>query len=75
MRDIHERKQQEEANSLLSLLLDTLDGECFIKDKEGIYQYVNKAFETQFGVKREEVIGKDDVYVFGSEIAAMLREN
>ena len=70
-----EHKQQEETNRSLLLLLDTLDGECFIKDKEGIYQYVNKAFETQFGVKREDVIGKDDDFVFGPETGAILREN
>ncbi len=75
IRDIDERKQQEEENRSLLLLLDTLDGECFIKDKDGIYQYINKAFETQFGVKREDVVGKDDAYVFGPEAAVMLREN
>ena len=73
--EIAEHKQQEETNRSLLLLLDTIDGECFIKDKEGIYQYINKAFETQFGVKKEEVIGKDDAFIFGPETTAMLREN
>jgi PAS domain S-box-containing protein len=75
MRDITERKRQEERAQSLLLLLETLDAECFIKDKDGIYQYINTAFERQFGVKREDVIGKDDAYVFGEETAAHLREN
>ena len=73
--EIAEHKQQEETNRSLMLLLDTIDGECFIKDKEGIYQYVNKAFENQFGVKREDVIGKDDAYVFDPESAVILQKN
>ena len=70
-----DRNRWQENNRSLLLLLDTLDGTCFIKNKDGIYQYINKAFETQFSVKREEVIGKDDVFVFGPEIATALQEN
>ena len=65
-------KQEEER---LLLLLDTLDAECFIKDRDGVYQYINRAFAEQFGVKREDVIGKDDMLVFGAETADMLQEN
>jgi PAS domain S-box-containing protein len=68
-------KKQEEENRSLLLLLDTLDAECFIKGKDGIYQYINRAYEEQFGVKREDIIGKDDVYVFGAETAVLLQEN
>jgi PAS domain S-box-containing protein len=75
MRDISERKAQEERNQSLLLLLETADAECFVKDRHGIYQYVNCAFERQFGVKREDVIGRDDAYIFGEEAAAMLRDN
>ena len=75
MRDISERRQQEETIRSLELLLETVDAECFIKDKDGIYQYVNKAFELHSSIKREDVIGKGDAYVFGEENAALLREN
>ena len=75
MRDITERRRQEQTTRSLELLLETLDAECFIKDTEGRYQYVNRAFERQFGVKREELIGQDDAYVFGEENARHLREN
>ena len=75
IRVIDERVRQEEEKEKLFLLLDILDAECFIKDKDGIYQYIIRVFEEQFGVKREDVIGKDDIFVFGPETAAMLREN
>jgi PAS domain S-box-containing protein len=75
IRDISERKRQEERTRSLMLLLETVDAECFIKDKDGIYQYINKAYERHFGVKREDMIAKDDAFVFGEETAAMLREN
>jgi PAS domain S-box-containing protein len=75
MRDITERKLHEEITRSLELLLETLDAECWIKDRDGIYEYVNRAFERQFGVKRQDLIGQDDAYVFGEENAQMLREN
>ena len=75
IRDVTARIQQEETTRSLMLLLETLDAECFIKDKDGIYQYINKAFERQFSVNRENAIGKGDAYVFGEETAAFLREN
>jgi len=73
--EIAKRQQLEQESRSLSLLLDTTGAECFIKDKNGIYQYINRAYEQQFGVRREKVVGKDDVFVFGPETAAMLREN
>lgn len=75
MRDISKRKEQEEKNRSLLLLLDTADAECFIKDRDGKYLYVNRAFEEQFGVKREELIGKDDTFLFNPELAAELQIN
>jgi len=75
IRDITERKLQEERTQSLELLLESLDAECFIKDQDGIYQYINRAFERQFGVKREDVIGQGDAQVFDEETATMLREN
>jgi PAS domain S-box-containing protein len=75
MRDISKRKRHEERMQSLELLLESLDAECFIKDRDGIYQYINRAFERQFGVKREDVIGNGDDFVFGEETGAMLQQN
>ena len=75
MRDISERRLVEETTRSLELMLETLDAECWSKDRDGIYQYVNRAFERQFGVERQDLIGQDDAYVFGEENAQVLREN
>jgi PAS domain S-box-containing protein len=74
-REVAEHKKTEETTRSLMLLLETLDAECFIKDRDGIYQYISRAFEPQFGVKREDLIGQDDAYAFGDEGARLLTEN
>lgn len=73
--EIARRRQVEEESRSLSLLLDTTGAECFIKDVNGIYEYINSAFAKQFGVRKEEVVGRGDEFVFGHETAEMLREN
>lgn len=60
---------------LLQTIIDSLDGEVFVKDTNGIYQFVNAAFCKDFGVNKNEVIGKDDYFVFPPEAAAQLQEN
>ena len=44
----------------LEELLDKIPYEIFIKDTNGIYQYVNLATEKKLGIKKEEIIGKND---------------
>ncbi len=77
--DITERKQAEqnayESKQLLQTLIDTIEGEVFAKDLNGKYLLINNAFEKDFGVNRNDVIGKDDFYVFPSEVAEKLQEN
>lgn len=60
---------------LLQIILDTIEGEVFVKDTNGKYLFVNKAFGKDFGVDPNDVIGKDDYFVFSPEIAAKLQEN
>ena len=43
----------------LEELLDKIPYEIFIKDTNGIYQYVNLATEKKLGIKKEEIIGKN----------------
>ncbi len=59
----------------LQILLDTIEGEVFVKDTNGKYLFVNKAFGKDFGVDPKAVIGKDDYFVFSPEGAAKLQEN
>jgi len=44
-----------------------MGGETFIKDVDGKYLFVNKAFGDVFGLDPQEVIGKDDYFVFPPE--------
>jgi len=77
--EIEERPENEQAlkdsQRLFQLILDTIEGEVFVKDTNGKYLFVNKAFEKDFGVDPETVIGKDDFFVFPPEAAAKLQEN
>jgi len=60
---------------LLQTLIDTIEGEVFVKDPNGVYLYVNRAFGENFGVDPEDVVGKDDFFVFSPETAKTLQEN
>ena len=60
---------------LIQTLIDTIEGEVFVKDGDGKYLYVNKAFGEDFEVDPKDVIGKDDYFVFSAETAAKLQEN
>jgi PAS domain S-box-containing protein len=77
--EIEERAENEQAlkdsQRMLQIILDTIEGEVFVKDTNGKYLFVNKAFGKDFGVDPNDVIGKDDYFVFSPEAAAKLQEN
>jgi len=77
--EIEERSVTEQAlkgsQHLLQTLIDTIEGEVFVKDTNGKYLFVNKAFGKDFGVDPNDVIGKDDYFVFSPETAAKLQGN
>lgn len=73
--DHKNQKDLEKSRQLIQSLLDTIQGDAFIKDAKGDYIYVNRAYGNHFGVDPEEVIGKDDYFVFSAETAKMLQEN
>ena len=60
---------------LLQIILDSIEGEVFVKDTHGKYLFVNRAFGKDFGVDPDEVIGKDDYFVFSPETADILQKN
>lgn len=68
-------KTIEDMERLFQTVIDAVDGEVFVKDSAGKYLYVNKVFGDDFGVDPKEVIGKDDIFVFGADAAAQLRKN
>jgi PAS domain S-box-containing protein len=63
--DISDRKQVEQAMQAQSALLETVINSTpdwiFIKDAEGRFQLVNQSFADARGMRREELIGKNDL--------------
>ena len=76
IRNITERKRAEgalkESELHLANILETAPAVIFLKDLEGRYTKVNLAWEQTTGKKREESLGKDDIALFGPEIAKEL---
>ena len=77
--EIEERTETKQAmkdsQRLLQTVIDTIEGEVFVKDTNGKYLFVNNAFGKDFGLDPKAVIGKDDFFVFPPEAAAKLQEN
>ena len=71
--DITKQKEMEreieEARQWLQTIIDTSDVLIFAKDKSGRYLLANKKFEEVVGVKKEDIIGKDDTDLFKPEMA------
>jgi two-component system CheB/CheR fusion protein len=45
-----------------------------VKNTAGQYQFVNKAFESMFGLKQNDVIGKSDTQVFPEPVSALFEK-
>jgi len=73
----HAATEQAQRNSqhLLQMAIDTIAGEVFVKDVNGKYLFANKAFGEDFGVDPNDLIGKDDFFVFSPELAEILQNN
>lgn len=59
----------------LEELLDKIPYEIFIKDTNGIYQYVNLETEKKLGIKKEEIIGKNDYDIRPKTLAHICDES
>ena len=59
----------------LEELLDKIPYEIFIKDTNGIYPYVNLATEKKLGIKKEEIIGKNDYDIRPKTLAHICDES
>ena len=59
----------------LEELLDKIPYEIFIKDTNGIYQYVNLVTEKKLGIKKEEIIGKNDYDIRSKTLAHICDES
>ncbi len=58
----------------LAKIIDNTTTLVSVKDLDGRYELVNKAFEKAFGVTRTEVFGKTDNDIFDAEVAAAYSE-
>jgi PAS domain S-box-containing protein len=78
MRDLTERKRMEEALRenfhRLELILNTIPGPIWVKDRDGRYQAVNLAWLQFFEVELEDVLGKTPQQLFPPEIADRLAQ-
>ncbi|WP_430397814.1 PAS domain S-box protein [Ferrovibrio sp.] len=76
--DITERKQAQEAlaksKAELQAVLDNSPALIYMKDIEGRYIFVNRAWSNHFALSGDRVQGKQDQAVFPPELAASLCE-
>jgi PAS domain S-box-containing protein len=67
-RDITKQKETEleliNSHRLLRTLVDSIDGLIWIKDDRGKYRIVNEAFLKRFHISQQDIIGKDESFVF-----------
>ncbi|MDP1590909.1 MAG: PAS domain-containing protein, partial [Prosthecobacter sp.] len=77
--DITERKQAEsELQRTLNLLQAVVSGvpdAVFVKDLQGRYLLCNQSTATLVGKQAEDILGKDDTYLFDAEDAQLVMEN
>ena len=71
--DITELKRTEESlrerEAFQNLLMDTIPTPVFYKDRQGRYLGFNKAFETLFGMTKEQLVGKSVFDIAPPELA------
>jgi PAS domain S-box-containing protein len=77
--DLTERKQMEEAlrksEALLRTLIRTIPDLVWLKDQQGIFLLCNSRFESFFGAKEKDIIGKTDYDFVDKELADFFRKH
>jgi PAS domain S-box-containing protein len=53
---------------LLCHAIEHLSSPCFIKDKEGLYIYINHAAARLAGLTPKDFLGRNDIMIFGEEV-------
>ncbi len=78
-REITERKKADlalaESRKRFAQFMDHMPSLAFIKDLEGRYIYINRAYEKLFGISPDDRLGKTDDELWPPGIAAKLKEN
>ena len=74
--EVNERKKAEakirESERVFRAILDNMPAIVFLKSMEGRYIRVNRAYENQYGVKREDVVGKTLYDLYPQDLADKL---
>ncbi len=65
---------QQEANSLLQSVLDTMPNPMFFKDSQGVYRFVNNAFAYVNGTDKQSIIGRTARQVLGKKYEDILHK-
>lgn len=68
-------KQRRRSEEQLNSIIENSTAIIYLKDLSGKYILMNKAYERIFNRNRKDVIGKNDVQVFGSLYGSVFREN
>jgi two-component system sensor kinase FixL len=64
-----------ESQKRLQDILDNAAAAIYLKDVEGRYQLINRHWETAFGIRREEAVGKTGHDLFPAAVADALQAN
>lgn len=62
-------------SALLESIVDNTSAVIYVKDLEGRYLLINRAYEEYFSLDRREMAGKTDMDIFPKEIAEHFRRN
>lgn len=68
-------KQADEQRVLMEQIIDNTPSVIYVKDADGRYKLVNRAYEELLSRPRAEMIGRQDTDFFPPETASQLREN
>ncbi len=78
-KEIHDRRQLEEAlkesETRLRALLRAIPDLVWLKDIHGIYLFCNSRFESFFGAKEKEIVGKTDYDFVDKKLADFFKKN
>ncbi len=64
-----------ESSKRVQAIIDNTAAVIYVKNMEGRYTLVNRAFEALFGIERERATGRSDDELFPREVAASMRAN
>uniref|UniRef100_A0ACD5GU84 PAS domain-containing protein n=1 Tax=Desertifilum tharense IPPAS B-1220 TaxID=1781255 RepID=A0ACD5GU84_9CYAN len=73
--ELEQNSENELEKDLLKTLIDTIGDIAFVKDMQGRFLFINQAGLRGINKTLEEIIGKTDIELFGSELGEILIEN